>query len=83
MLASRKEYVQKEFAALDEEGRVNATRGVIVDFAMISGMWRWKEDAAPEATVCTIKYVIRIAQAWFCVPGLTVCTDRVSANWRR
>jgi len=64
-LASPKEYVQSEFAGLGEEERINATRGMIVDFAMVSGMWAWPDDVIPDATVCTIGCVMwAVRQLW-------------------
>jgi hypothetical protein len=56
-LASQREYKQEDFGGLGEEERVNATRGMIVDFAMVNGMWTWQDDVVPEATICTIAYV--------------------------
>ncbi|KAG6889338.1 hypothetical protein C0995_001746 [Termitomyces sp. Mi166 len=52
-LASPREYVQKEFDLLDTEERIRATRGMIVDFALLSGMWARKDDHVPGAVVCT------------------------------
>jgi hypothetical protein len=57
ILASRKEYVQHEFNKLASEEQVNLTRGMVVDFAMLSGMWAWDDDIVPTATICTIRYV--------------------------
>lgn len=56
VLASPSEYIQAEFNQLDEAARIQATRGVIVDFALVSGAWADEGDAVPEATVCTIRY---------------------------
>ena len=56
-LASPKEYIQHEFNHLKEHERIKLTRGMIVDFAMLSGMWTWDGDVSPRATVCTIRYV--------------------------
>jgi hypothetical protein len=56
-LASPNGYVQKEFDKLELEERVNLTRGMVVDFAMLSGMWAWNDDIIPRAIVCTIRYV--------------------------
>ncbi|KAJ3718543.1 hypothetical protein C8R42DRAFT_585906 [Lentinula raphanica] len=64
-LASPKGYVQAEFNALqdDSEGggasqegtRVTLTRGVIVDLALISGLWAGEEEGVkPDTVVCTI-----------------------------
>ncbi|KAI5115441.1 hypothetical protein M0805_008893 [Coniferiporia weirii] len=55
-LASEAPYVQRSFAALGDEERVQATRGALVDFALVSGMWAWGVDGeeGPEAVVCTI-----------------------------
>lgn len=56
-LASPKEYIQYEFDNLEKDERIKLTRGMIVDFAMLSGMWTWDGDVSPRATVCTIRYV--------------------------
>jgi hypothetical protein len=56
-LASPNDYVQKEFDKLELAERVNLTRGMVVDFAMLSGMWAWNDDIIPRAIVCTIRYV--------------------------
>jgi hypothetical protein len=58
-LKSPGEYVQAEFARLGETERKQATRGMIVDFAMISGMWAG-ESVVPEATICTIRCAISV-----------------------
>ena len=55
-LASPREYYQKTFDELNIEYRVLATRGMIVDFAMISGLWASGKDLRPEATICSIRY---------------------------
>jgi len=53
-LASHQEYRQAEFNELPFEQRTDATRGMIIDFAMVSGMWAWDGEIIPDATVCTI-----------------------------
>ncbi|KAJ3723594.1 hypothetical protein DFJ43DRAFT_1003422 [Lentinula guzmanii] len=65
-LASPKGYIQAEFGALpeetegsdvsQEEKRVALTRGVIVDLALISGLWLKDEndEVRPDTVVCTI-----------------------------
>jgi len=60
-LASTRDYVQKEFDELGEEARINATRGMVLDFAIISGMWAWDGDIFPNATVCTIRSVSSVS----------------------
>lgn len=55
-LAPQHEYVQHEFDEMDLEDRVRLTRGMIVDLAMLSGMWAWEGDVVPGATVCTFRY---------------------------
>jgi hypothetical protein len=56
-LTSREEYVQKSFNDLNGKQRIIATRGMIVDFALVSGMWAQKGDVSPAATICTIRLV--------------------------
>lgn len=59
-VASPTEYVQKEFDELEEADRVTLTRGAVVDFAMISGMWATATQPVPRATICTLTYVKHI-----------------------
>ncbi|TFK68260.1 hypothetical protein BDN72DRAFT_798009 [Pluteus cervinus] len=54
VLGSRGDYHQREFDELDEGARVRATRGMIVDFAMINGFWSWPGEVKPQAVVCAI-----------------------------
>ncbi|KZV67606.1 hypothetical protein PENSPDRAFT_635468 [Peniophora sp. CONT] len=53
-IASGEVYDQAKFGALEESTRVSLTRGMIVDFAMLSGMW--PEEGlnlpTPRAVVC-------------------------------
>ncbi|KAI0652532.1 hypothetical protein C8Q79DRAFT_1005717 [Trametes meyenii] len=51
-LAPAEEYVQAQFEKETLEERVRLTRGMIVDFAMLSGMWAWPGDILPGAVVC-------------------------------
>jgi hypothetical protein len=54
-IASRVEYDQKNFKASPLKDRIQATTGMIVDFALVSGMWAWKTDLTPSATICGIR----------------------------
>ncbi|KIP11158.1 hypothetical protein PHLGIDRAFT_100112 [Phlebiopsis gigantea 11061_1 CR5-6] len=53
-LAPQHEYVQQEFNVMELEDRVRLTRGMVVDLAMVSGMWAWEGDVVPGATICTL-----------------------------
>lgn len=55
-IASREAYVQAEFAALSEEQRIRLTRGALVDFALVSGLWtdETADEATLEGVICTI-----------------------------
>ncbi|KAF5385381.1 hypothetical protein D9615_001072 [Tricholomella constricta] len=53
-LASPVEYIQKEFNQLETTARIRATQGMIVDFALLSGLWATDDDPLPQATICTI-----------------------------
>lgn len=53
-VASPGDYYQQKFSKLSEDERVTATRGMIVDFAMLSGMWAGKDDILPVAALCSI-----------------------------
>lgn len=56
-IASDEVYNQEKFGALEEDVRVSLTRGMIVDFAMLSGMWLEEglDLPTPRAVVCGIK----------------------------
>jgi len=62
-LASPQDYLQSEFDQLDEKARILATRGVIVDFALVSGFWVEHGDVVPGATVCTLRYDCLLIQS--------------------
>lgn len=53
-IASPAPYFQQEFSALSEVDRVRLTKGMIVDFALLSGLWAWHDDPKPGAVVCGI-----------------------------
>ncbi|CDO73428.1 hypothetical protein BN946_scf185013.g62 [Trametes cinnabarina] len=53
-LAPSHEYVQAEFNEEPLEERIRLTRGMIVDFAMLSGMWAWPGELLPGAVVCGV-----------------------------
>ena len=55
-LASPREYYQNTFNELDIEYRVLATRGMVVDLAMVSGLWASGRDLLPQANICAIRY---------------------------
>jgi hypothetical protein len=53
-IASPAPYFQDKFAALPEADRVRLTKGMIVDFALLSGLWAWRDDLKPGAVICGI-----------------------------
>ncbi|KAI0654459.1 hypothetical protein C8Q70DRAFT_1027189 [Cubamyces menziesii] len=53
-LAPSTEYVQAEFDQEPLGERIRLTRGMIVDFAMLSGMWAWPGEIVPGAVVCGV-----------------------------
>jgi hypothetical protein len=55
-IASPAPYFQDRFAALPEADRVRLTKGMIVDFALLSGLWAWGDDLKPGAVICGIRY---------------------------
>jgi len=55
-LASPAEYIQKEFNALNLQERTAATRGMIVDLAMVSGLWTKEKDLKPDAVICGLGF---------------------------
>lgn len=60
-IASDEVYDQAKFGALEEGTRVSLTRGMIVDFALLSGIW--PEEGlglpTPRAVVCGIRCVVK------------------------
>ena len=58
-IASPRPYVQEEFNALSEEERIRLTKGMVVDFALLSSLWKNEEDpdVRLSATVCGLRYV--------------------------
>lgn len=55
-IAPKHAYIQKEFNQEEESERIRLTRGMIVDLAMVSGLWAWEGEVLPGAIVCTIRY---------------------------
>jgi hypothetical protein len=55
-IASPAPYFQDKFAELPEADRVRLTKGMIVDFALLSGLWAWHDDLKPGAVICGIRY---------------------------
>jgi hypothetical protein len=55
-IASPAPYFQGEFSALPEADRVELTKGMIVDFALLSGLWAEHDDLKPGAVICGIQY---------------------------
>ncbi|KAH9969145.1 hypothetical protein BC827DRAFT_1121921 [Russula dissimulans] len=51
-IASPAPYFQDNFSALPEVDRVRLTTGMIVDFAVLSGMWARDDDPRPGAVIC-------------------------------
>lgn len=55
-LASPQEYRQSQFDSLDLQARISATRGMVVDLALVSGIWASQSDLKPDAIVCALRY---------------------------
>ena len=53
-LAPVREYVQAEFEKEALAERVRLTRGMVVDLAMVSGLWAWPGEVVPGAVVCGV-----------------------------
>jgi hypothetical protein len=54
-LSSPEEYYQGDFDDLEKDARIRATKGMIVDFALLTGAWAKKGELIPEAVICTIR----------------------------
>jgi len=63
-IASPRSYVQEEFNTLSEKERIRLTKGMIVDFALVSGLWinEHDPDVRPYATVCGLRYGVGLAR---------------------
>jgi len=53
-IASPAPYFQDKFSALPEADRVQLTKGMIVDFALLTGLWAWGDDPKPGVVICGI-----------------------------
>jgi hypothetical protein len=54
-LASPGEYYQEHFARMDLLSRITATRGMIVDLAVLSGLWPSEDAIKPDAVICALR----------------------------
>ena len=65
-IASPRPYVQEEFNTLRKEERIRLTKGMIVDFALLSGLWVNQDDAdtRPYATVCGLRWGVTLVWRW-------------------
>lgn len=54
-LASPSAYFQEQFDKMAEGDMVRLTKGMVVDFALLSGLWN--NGPQPLATVCGIRYL--------------------------
>lgn len=87
-IASPAPYFQNEFAALPEADRVQLTKGMIVDFALLSGLWAWDNDPKPGAVICGIAYASPLlvchSSAHIPISRSTVCKlSAVALDWDR
>ncbi|CAA7268075.1 unnamed protein product [Cyclocybe aegerita] len=57
-LASPGEYYQSWFNDLGLQSRIIATRGVVVDLALISGLWPERNVHSPDAVICAMSSTI-------------------------
>lgn len=55
-VASPGEYYQKKFDEFDIQSRIAATRGMVVDLAMVSGLWAdHANETKPDAVICALR----------------------------
>jgi hypothetical protein len=54
-LASTTPYFQPEFDKIENSDRIRLTKGIIVDFALLSGIWN--VGSLPTGTVCGLRYL--------------------------
>jgi hypothetical protein len=79
VIASDKDYVQKEWMSRKDAERRRLTTGAIVDFALMSGLWNDSVDDAmiPRAVVCTISSMLCNLSAM----GLGWNSSFIEKNW--
>ncbi|KZT08733.1 uncharacterized protein LAESUDRAFT_742405 [Laetiporus sulphureus 93-53] len=53
-IAPERDYVQEQFAQEPDEQRAAMTRGMLVDLALVSGLWAVEGEVVPGAVICTI-----------------------------
>ena len=54
-LASPRVYVQGEFNVLPEKDRIQQTKGIVVEFAMLSSMWSVPTEVSLDTVVCGMR----------------------------
>lgn len=59
-IASPGEYYQQQFESLDLQQRILATRGMIVDLALLSGLWPGNDRLKPNAVICGLRLVLKL-----------------------
>ncbi|KAF9486409.1 hypothetical protein BDN70DRAFT_869942 [Pholiota conissans] len=57
-LASPREYNQTQFDELSLQARTTATDGMLVDLALVSGLWARKDELVPDATICALSSTV-------------------------
>ncbi|KAF8203871.1 hypothetical protein BJ912DRAFT_1052647 [Pholiota molesta] len=57
-LASPREYNQTQFDELSVQSRITATKGMLVDLALVSGLWANEKDMVPDATICALSSTV-------------------------
>ena len=77
-LVPQQPYVQEEFNNMDEQDRITLTRGMVVDLAMLTGLWAWEGDVVPGATICTLRSVIWVMHSTRIL--ITIHIPRNSSN---
>ena len=54
-VASPGEYYQNRFENMNLRSRITATTGMIVDLAILSGLWPENEGLVPDAVICALR----------------------------
>ncbi|KAJ7269376.1 hypothetical protein B0H12DRAFT_1200563 [Mycena haematopus] len=81
LLASPEEYFQDIFMTLPDSVRVQATRGMIVDFALLSGAWANDGDLIPMDGLCS--EASRLGLGWKRAFGVVSRMGEIEKDARR
>ena len=87
-LAPAQEYVQSEWNKRSEDERIRETRGVVIDWALLAGVWQTLPDTemyavAPLMPLATIRTITCVSSFYDIIGTLLICLlDRTCVGFR-